>query len=124
MAEMKADMDKVFSLLPGKQRLSLHAIYGDFGGEKVDRDQIEMDEPWGKAVSAPTRAPHSQRGAAWMANKLSISERQELCQTDCMFCLDVRDVGVGFETNLDAVARSGVRVNPRVLQLARRKGGA
>ena len=55
---------------------------------------------------------------------LSISERQELCQTDCMFCLDVRDAGVGFETNLDAVARSGVRVNPRVLQLARRKGGA
>lgn len=42
MAEMKADMDKVFSLLPGKQRLSLHAIYGDFGGEKVDRDQIEL----------------------------------------------------------------------------------
>ncbi len=55
---------------------------------------------------------------------LSISERQELCQTDCMFCLDVRDAGVGFETNLDAVARSGVRVNPRVLQLAKRKGGA
>ncbi len=42
MVEMKADMDKVFSLLPGKQRLSLHAIYGDFGGEKVDRDQIEL----------------------------------------------------------------------------------
>ncbi len=42
MDEMKADMDKVFSLLPGKQRLSLHAIYGDFGGIKVDRDQIEV----------------------------------------------------------------------------------
>ena len=42
MVEMKADMDKVFSLLPGKQRLSLHAIYGDFSGEKVDRDQIEL----------------------------------------------------------------------------------
>ncbi len=42
MDEMKADLDKVFSLLPGKQRLSLHAIYGDFGGEKVDRDQIEV----------------------------------------------------------------------------------
>jgi L-rhamnose isomerase len=42
MDEMKADLDKVFSLLPGKQRLSLHAIYGDFGGERVDRDQIEV----------------------------------------------------------------------------------
>ncbi len=27
--------------MPGKQRLNLHAIYGDFKGEKVDRDQIE-----------------------------------------------------------------------------------
>ncbi|WP_367067894.1 YfiR family protein [Oryzisolibacter sp. LB2S] len=53
---------------------------------------------------------------------LSISERQELCLIGCMFCLDVRAGGVTFETNLDSVARSGVRVNPRVLQLARRKG--
>jgi hypothetical protein len=53
---------------------------------------------------------------------LSISERQELCLIGCMFCLDVRENGVAFETNLDSVARSGVRVNPRVLQLARRKG--
>lgn len=52
---------------------------------------------------------------------LSISERQELCLIDCMFCLDVRVGAVTFETNLDSVARSGVRVNPRVLQLARRK---
>ncbi len=39
--EMKADLEKVLSLLPGKLRLNLHAIYGDFGGEFVDRDQIE-----------------------------------------------------------------------------------
>ncbi len=32
----------VVSLLPGKQRLNLHAIYGDFRGEKVDRDQIDV----------------------------------------------------------------------------------
>lgn len=40
IAEMRADLEKVLSLLPGKQRLNLHAIYGDFGGEFVDRDQI------------------------------------------------------------------------------------
>ena len=39
--QLKSDIEKVMSLLPGKQRLSLHAIYGDFGGEKVDRDRIE-----------------------------------------------------------------------------------
>ncbi|KJF43503.1 sugar isomerase [Draconibacterium sediminis] len=41
IAEMRADLEKVLSLLPGTQRLNLHAIYGDFQGEKVDRDQIE-----------------------------------------------------------------------------------
>ncbi len=42
IAEVKADLEKVLSLLPGKQRLNLHAIYGDFAGEIVDRDQIEV----------------------------------------------------------------------------------
>lgn len=42
LEQMRADLDKVFSLLPGKQRLSLHAIYGEFGGQLVDRDQIEV----------------------------------------------------------------------------------
>lgn len=40
--QMRADLDKVLSLLPGKQRLNLHAIYGEFGGKFVDRDQIEI----------------------------------------------------------------------------------
>jgi L-rhamnose isomerase len=30
------------SLLPGKQRLNLHAIYGDFKNEKVDRNEIDV----------------------------------------------------------------------------------
>lgn len=51
--ELQNDIEKVITLVPGNHRLSLHAIYGDFGGEAVDRDQIEpkhfqtwMD--WGK----------------------------------------------------------------------------
>ena len=39
--ELKQDIEKVIKLVPGSHRLSLHAIYGDFGGEFVDRDQIE-----------------------------------------------------------------------------------
>lgn len=39
--ELRQDIEKVMTLLPGKQRLNLHAIYGDFGGKFVDRDQIE-----------------------------------------------------------------------------------
>ena len=40
--QLKKDIEKVMDLLPGKQRLNLHAIYGDFKGEKVDRDQITV----------------------------------------------------------------------------------
>ncbi len=40
--QMRDDLDKVMSLLPGKQRLNLHAIYGEFDGKKVDRDEIEI----------------------------------------------------------------------------------
>ena len=41
IVQMRADLDKVMSLLPGKQRLNLHAIYGEFEGKLIDRDQIE-----------------------------------------------------------------------------------
>jgi L-rhamnose isomerase len=39
--ELRADLEKAYSLIPGKHRLNLHAFYGEFGGKKVDRDQIE-----------------------------------------------------------------------------------
>src|SRR4030042_4368609 len=39
--EARADLEKVYSLLPGKHRLSLHAIYGDFRKGKAARDKIE-----------------------------------------------------------------------------------
>ena len=40
ITELQSDLDKALSLIPGKHRLNLHALYGDFGGEKVDRNAI------------------------------------------------------------------------------------
>ncbi|MBN1181217.1 MAG: L-rhamnose isomerase [Bacteroidales bacterium] len=40
IAEMRADLEKVYSLLPGHHRLNLHALYGDFGGNYPGRDKI------------------------------------------------------------------------------------
>lgn len=37
--ELRADIDKAMSLLPGRQRVNLHASYAELNGEKVDRDQ-------------------------------------------------------------------------------------
>lgn len=39
--ELRSDLEKAWSLIPGKHRLNLHAIYGDFKGKFVDRDKIE-----------------------------------------------------------------------------------
>jgi len=38
--ELRADLDKVYSLLPGTHRLNLHAIYAETGGKKVERDEL------------------------------------------------------------------------------------
>ncbi|GAB6123434.1 L-rhamnose isomerase [Dysgonomonas termitidis] len=39
--ELRADIEKVQTLVGGKHRLNLHEIYGDFGGKVVDRDEVE-----------------------------------------------------------------------------------
>ena len=39
--ELRADILKAASLIPGNHRLNLHEIYGDFGGKFVDRDEVE-----------------------------------------------------------------------------------
>lgn len=46
--ELTADFDKAISLIPGKKRINLHASYGVFGSESVDRDAIEYKHfaPW------------------------------------------------------------------------------
>ena len=36
--ELRADLDKAYSLIPGTHRLNLHAIYGDADGAKLDRN--------------------------------------------------------------------------------------
>jgi L-rhamnose isomerase len=39
--ELRADLDKALSLIPGKHRLNLHACYAETGGKKVDRDELD-----------------------------------------------------------------------------------
>lgn len=39
--QLRADFNKAASLIPGKKRISLHAIYLDSLGEKVSREKIE-----------------------------------------------------------------------------------
>ncbi len=40
ISELRSDIEKAFSLIPGKKKLNLHAIYGDFKGKAVSRDEV------------------------------------------------------------------------------------
>ena len=51
--ELRQDILKATSYIPGTHRLNLHEIYGDFQGQPVDRDQVEPKHfqswiEWGK----------------------------------------------------------------------------
>ncbi|OQA40534.1 MAG: L-rhamnose isomerase [Spirochaetes bacterium ADurb.Bin315] len=52
--QLRADIEEVLSIVPGPHRISLHASYGEFGSEFVDRDEIEVKHfqgwmDWAKA---------------------------------------------------------------------------
>lgn len=41
--ELRADVLKAKSLIPGNHRLNLHELYGDFKGKVVDRDEVTVE---------------------------------------------------------------------------------
>ncbi len=52
--ELRADLLKALSLIGGQHRVNLHEIYGEFGGKKVDRNEVTVEHfqgwiDWAKA---------------------------------------------------------------------------
>ena len=52
--ELRADLDQALALIPGRQRVNLHACYAELGGQKIDRDaytiaQFQSWVDWAKA---------------------------------------------------------------------------
>ncbi|MDX9973028.1 MAG: L-rhamnose isomerase [FCB group bacterium] len=41
--ELRADLDKAYSLIPGRHRLNLHSMYAETGSQKVDRDALQPE---------------------------------------------------------------------------------
>jgi L-rhamnose isomerase len=41
--ELRADLNQALALIPGSHRLNLHAFYGEFGGRRVDRNEIKPE---------------------------------------------------------------------------------
>lgn len=49
---------------------------------------------------------------------MTVAEADPACRSQAMFCLNFSAQAVSFRLNVDAVARSGLRVDPRVLRLS------
>lgn len=49
---------------------------------------------------------------------MTVAEADPACRSQAMFCLSFSAQAVSFRLNVDAVARSGLRVDPRVLRLS------
>ena len=66
-----------------------------------------------------------QRLIAWVRGRavLTITDDDPDCSFGAMFCLVGRTGGVSFATNLDAIGRGTLRVDPRVLKIGS-DGGA
>ncbi|HEX4121359.1 MAG TPA: L-rhamnose isomerase [Verrucomicrobiae bacterium] len=52
--ELRGDLEKTYSLLPGKHRLNLHAFYAETGGRRVERNELAPEHfrgwiDWAKA---------------------------------------------------------------------------
>ncbi len=41
--ELRADLNQTLALIPGSHRINLHAFYGEFGGRRVDRNEIRPE---------------------------------------------------------------------------------
>jgi L-rhamnose isomerase len=53
--ELRQDLEKAYSLIPGRHRLNLHAMYGEFGGKRVDRNEMAPEHftnwvEWAKSI--------------------------------------------------------------------------
>ena len=69
----------------------------------------------GQVDPAATRAlTAAARGRA----VLTIAEADPACRSQAMFCMVHEPRTISFRMNIDAIARSGLRVDPRVLRLA------
>jgi L-rhamnose isomerase len=56
--ELRKDAEFAFSLIPGKKRFSLHALYAETGGRQVPRDELEPEHftnwmAWSKKKKIP-----------------------------------------------------------------------
>ncbi len=80
--QLRSDLDKAFSLIPGKHRVNLHAIYAETGGKKVERDEQGPEHfanwaAWAKAKGLGLDHNPSYFSHPKSADNFTLSSRDE-----------------------------------------------
>ena len=112
--ELRRDLDKAYSLVPGNHRLNLHASYAEFGGKKVDRDQIRPEHfaswiDWAKANHHgvdfnPTLFSHPLAASGFTLSSYDESVRKFWIN----HCIASREIGAAFGLALGTPAVTNI----------------
>ncbi|MDM5327444.1 L-rhamnose isomerase [Neobacillus sp. CF12] len=114
--ELRSDLEKALSLIPGKHRVNLHAIYAETNGEVVERDQLEPKhfENWVKWAKEnglgldynPTLFSHPKA-----ADGLTLSHpNEEIREFWINHCIGSRKIGEYFGKELGTPALTNIWV--------------
>ncbi|MBM3264834.1 MAG: L-rhamnose isomerase [candidate division Zixibacteria bacterium] len=99
--ELRNDIEKAFSLIPGKHRLNLHACYAETGRVKVDRSQLTIEHfgnwvTWAGSLGIgmdfnPTCFAHPKAATGFTLASADVSIRQYWID----HCIACRHIGAG-----------------------------
>ncbi|MEI7728545.1 MAG: L-rhamnose isomerase [Verrucomicrobiota bacterium] len=100
--ELRGDAAKALSLIPGKHRFNLHAFYGEFGGKKVDRNEVAPEHfqnwiAWAKSLGIgldfnPTCFAHPKAASGFTLSHQDKAIRQFWIE----HCILSREIGAAF----------------------------
>jgi L-rhamnose isomerase len=104
--ELRRDLDLAYSLIPGKHRLNLHAIYAETGGKRIERNQILPEHfrgwaDWAKAKGHgldfnPTLFSHPMAASGLTLSSYDPVVRQFWIE----HCIACREIGAYFGQQL------------------------
>lgn len=113
-SELRDDLVVALKLIPGNHRVNLHAFYGEFEGEKVDRNQISTShfenwKNWAKSKGLgidfnPTCFAHPLASDGWTLSSPDRSVREFWIE----HCKRSREIGSWFSQELGSPSVTNV----------------
>jgi L-rhamnose isomerase len=104
--ELRSDLDKAYSLIPGTHRLNLHAMYAETGGKRVERNQLRPEHfsawvDWAKANRHgldfnPSLFSHPKAASGFTLSSYDVGIRQFWIE----HCIACRKIGEYFGRKL------------------------